>query len=94
MSETEPTEVSVRANACVYILHMLLQRMEQQQPGLLDNMIEGVVNDCAARPDGPASSEPPTGIGAEALRILRLANDQLKIPWEPLRRDQVRPAGA
>lgn len=84
MSDSSFGPTDVRVHACVYILHMLLQRLERQQPGLLDDMIEGVVNDCAAQPQ----SEPPGGIGQEALRILRLANDQLKIPWMPLKRDQ------
>ncbi|MDP9899714.1 hypothetical protein [Variovorax ginsengisoli] len=75
-----------RRDAGLFILHMLLQRLEQQQPGLMDGMIDGILSDRAAM---LATDEPngyPRRIGDEALRILRLANDQLKIPWEPLRK--------
>lgn len=75
-----------RRDAGLFILHMLLQRLEQQQPGLMDGMIDGILGDRAAM---PATDEPngyPRRIGDEALRILKLANDQLKIPWEPLRK--------
>lgn len=53
---------------------------------LMDGMIDGILSDRAAM---PATDEPngyPRRIEDEALRILRLANDQLKIPWEPLRK--------
>jgi len=31
--------------ACGYLLHGLLQRLDQQQPGLIAEMIEGISND-------------------------------------------------
>jgi hypothetical protein len=37
-----------RMGACVYLLHALLQRLEQQQPGLISDMTEGVLHDRAA----------------------------------------------
>ena len=77
----------VRRDANTFVLHMLLQRLESQQPGLLQGMIDGILGDRTAM---PASSEPDSyaqRVGDEALRILNLANDQMKIPWQPLRKD-------
>lgn len=73
-----------RRDAGVFILHILLQRLEQQQPGLMQGMIDGILNDRAALPATPDSDSYPRRVGDEALQILRLANDQMKIPWEPL----------
>jgi hypothetical protein len=47
-----------RIGACVYLLHGLLQRLEQQQPGLIDSMKQGALYDCAAI--DPESSESAT----------------------------------
>ena len=73
-----------RRDAGILILHMLLQRLEQQQPGLMQGMIDGILGDRAAMPTTTESDGYPRRVGDEALRILRLANDQMKIPWEPL----------
>jgi len=85
MDASAQTE-DARIDAGLLILHMLLQRLEQQQPGLMDGMLDGILSDRAAM----AATNEPNGysrrIEDEALRILRLANDQLKIPWEPLRK--------
>jgi hypothetical protein len=67
-----------RRDAGVFILHILLQRLEQQHPGLTQGMIDGILNDRAAL---PATSQ---RVSDEALRILRLATDQMMIAWEPL----------
>jgi hypothetical protein len=75
-----------RRDAGIFILHMLLQRLEQQQPGLMEGMINGVLGDRAALPVTDELDGYPTRVGDEALRMLRLANDQMKIPWEPLRK--------
>lgn len=75
-----------RRDAEIFILHMLLQRLEQQQPGLMDGIIDGILGDRAAMPATDAPDGYPRRVGDEALRILRLANDQMKIPWEPLRK--------
>lgn len=73
-----------RRDAGIFILHMLLQRLERQQPGLMAGMIDGILNDRAAMPVTTELDSYPRRVGDEALRMLRLANDQLKIPWEPL----------
>lgn len=69
-----------RIGACVYLLHGLLQRLEQQQPGLIADMTNGVLNDRAAM-DSEASVAAAQGceIADEALRMLRLMSDQLAL---------------
>lgn len=69
-----------RIGAWVYLLRGLLQRLESQHPGLVENMIEGTLYDRAAI--DPAES--PTAargceIADEALRTLRLMSAQLKL---------------
>ncbi|MBO4120680.1 hypothetical protein J5T34_08005 [Cupriavidus gilardii] len=78
----QPTDAA-RLGACGYILHMLLQRVEQQQPGLLDELIRGVTADrdsVQAQAVGNAQSD---DVFAEALRMLSLANDQRKLQSQP-----------
>ena len=72
-----------RLGACAYLLHMLLQRAEQQQPGMLDALIRGVTADRdGAQAQGLA--DPRTaGVFDEALRMLQLANDQLRAQTRP-----------
>jgi hypothetical protein len=73
-----------RRDAGVFILHILLQRLEQQHPGLTQGMIDGILNDRAALPATSDSDSYPQRVSDEALRILRLATDQMMIAWEPL----------
>ena len=72
-----------RIGACAYLLYMLLQRAEQQQPGMLDALMRGV----AADRDGAQAqglADPRTaGVFDEALRMLELANGQLKAQARP-----------
>lgn len=75
-----------RRDAGLFVLHMLLQRLEQQQPGLMEGMIGGILCDRTAMPATDVPDGYPRLVGDEAMRILRLANDQMKIPWEPLRK--------
>ncbi len=74
----------VRRDAGFFILHMLLQRLEAQQSGLMQGMIDGILGDRASLPASEAADGYPRRVGDEALRLLTLANDQMKIPWEPL----------
>ena len=77
------TSLDPRIGACVYLLHGLLQRLEQQQPGLIENMTEGVLHDRAAMDPG-ASDTAAHGckIADEALRMLQLMSAQLKFARE------------
>ena len=85
-SEQKPEKLAndPRIGACVYLLHGLLQRLEQQQPGLLADMANGVARDRAAM--NPAASDAEAHgceIADEALRMLRLMSDQLKFAQPP-----------
>lgn len=52
----------------------------------MDGMIEGILVDRAAMPVTEEADDYPRRVGDEALRMLRIANDQMKIPWERLRK--------
>ncbi|WP_404993828.1 hypothetical protein [Cupriavidus pauculus] len=73
MSSAQANQVG----ASVYILHMLLQRLESQQPGMLLEMAEGIVADqtAASATDGGKKLDP---VFLEALRIVNLARAQLQ----------------
>jgi hypothetical protein len=80
-SEQAQSEQSddVRVGACVYLLHALFQRLEEQQPGQIADMTEGVLHDRAAmNREGSAAATRGAKIADEALRMLRLMSEQLK----------------
>lgn len=69
-----------RIGACVYLLHGLLQRLDQQRPGLLAEMMEAVSHDRAAmRPEESPSAAQGVLVADEALRMLRLMDAQRKL---------------
>lgn len=71
--ETTPADVEV--GACRYLLHMLLQRLEVSQPGLVDNMLQGAKADLAdMNVRGVAS---PAAAEAVAMLEIVLANNQM-----------------
>lgn len=45
---TQLFDTEATAGACAYILHILLQRLDDSRPGLVLDMLEGVRGDCAA----------------------------------------------
>ncbi|HVK93788.1 MAG TPA: hypothetical protein VM571_03575 [Noviherbaspirillum sp.] len=63
-----------KADACGYILLMLLQRLEKVQPGLLSEMIAGVEGDRSALPSDVPNEEHIKAIFNETLTLLRQAN--------------------
>lgn len=68
-----------KLGACSYLLHGLLQRLEQDRPGLLDSFIAGVEADRGAMSsqDTPGSAV-GREIADEALKMLRLMKAQLQ----------------
>lgn len=54
-----PPATTDTADACIYLLHMLLQRLDPQQPGLVAELLAGAQADRAAvltsNPDQPLS---------------------------------------
>lgn len=73
MSSTQDNQVG----ACVYILHMLLQRLESDRPGMLLEMAEGIAADQASA-SVTESGKKVDGIFLEALRMVNLAKAQLQ----------------
>ncbi len=72
-----------RIGACAYLLHMLLQRAEQQQPGMLDALIRGVTADRDGAQARGLADPRAAGVFDEALRMLELANDQIRAQARP-----------
>jgi hypothetical protein len=69
-----------RIGACVYLLHGLLQRLDQTQPGLIDEMTESVEFDLSAiDPSDSPSAVHGALVAEEALRMLRLMAEQRKL---------------
>jgi len=66
-----------QVGACVYILHMLLQRLESERPGMLKDLATGIAADRAAAGDTVRGKE-VDGVFSEALRIVDLAHAQLR----------------
>ncbi|PLP97485.1 hypothetical protein [Cupriavidus pauculus] len=73
MTSTKDDQVG----ACVYILHMLLQRLESQRPGMLLQMTEGISADQAAA-SATESGKRLDSVFSEALRMVNLAQAQLQ----------------
>lgn len=66
--------------ACGYLIHGLLQRLDQQQPGLIAGMIEGISNDQESmKLLGTPEASKGVEIADAALRALRLMEAQLKM---------------
>lgn len=75
---TELSRADAKAYACSYILVGLLQRINEQQPGLIGDLIAGVESDYAAIQAQGNRNIPDAvpAIFAEALAILRKSNGQ------------------
>lgn len=64
-----------KADASLYLLTGLFQRLESERPGLIQEMIDGVQGDRAALPSGIEDSEHVQAIFDEALGFLKRANN-------------------
>jgi len=62
-----------KADAALYVLTMLLQRLETTTPGLLDELIDGVEGDLAATPDELLNAAHVDAVFSETLSMLRRA---------------------
>jgi hypothetical protein len=71
-SQPEP-DYKVRTDACVYLLHMLVQRREHDQPGYLAKVIQGVESDQQGVARDVPDKDHIDAIFAETLRILKRA---------------------
>ena len=64
----------VKAGACSYILMCLLQRLDAQAPGLIDELVAGVEGDFRAVESQGETPPLVSAIFKEAQAILRRAN--------------------
>jgi len=65
---------NAKADAALYLLTGLLQRLNAERPGMLKEMIAGVEGDRAALPDNIENREHVEKIFDEALELLARAN--------------------
>jgi hypothetical protein len=72
MQMSEQSTAKTKADACIYILHMMLQRLEAQQPGLVQNMLLGAKADLASFNGQENKHEPALKVFNEAISILEL----------------------
>lgn len=65
---------NAKADAAFYLLTGLLQRLDAERPGMLQDMIAGVESDRAALPENIEDREHVEEIFDEAMKLLTLAN--------------------
>jgi hypothetical protein len=68
------TRTDAKAQACSYILLSLLQRMDQQEPGLIDELLAGAKGDFEASQSQRDLPQPVPMIFQEAIVFLTRAN--------------------
>jgi hypothetical protein len=72
--QREFTRMDAKAQACSYILLGLIQRMDEKEPGLIEEMLAGVKGDFdASRSQGDLAAPVPM-IFEEAIAFLTRAN--------------------
>lgn len=65
---------NAKADAALYILTGLLQRLEKERPGMISEMIEGVEGDRSSLPESIEDRDHVEQIFDEATRLLTRAN--------------------
>jgi hypothetical protein len=68
------TRMDAKAQACSYILLSLLQRMDQKEPGLIDDLLAGAKGDFEASQSQDDLPAPVPMIFKEAIAFLTRAN--------------------
>lgn len=64
------------ANACVYLLHMLLQRIESLQPGMTEDLLLGALADQAAFHQQQPQDPVVTATFTQAIAMLQRLHAQ------------------
>jgi hypothetical protein len=67
---SEQSTAKTKAEACTYILHMLLQRLEAQQPGLVQDMLLGAKADLVSVCGQENMPKPVSNVFNEVISIL------------------------
>ncbi|HWT71021.1 MAG TPA: hypothetical protein VN361_02430 [Oxalicibacterium sp.] len=68
---------NAKADACAYLLHMLLQRLETGHPGLINDMLRGALADRNAYESKSTPNGNVVAVFDEAISLLELANVQM-----------------
>lgn len=74
--DTDISSVDARTGACIYIIHGLLQRLESQNPGLVQDLLNGAKADREAVKANCSLSEPVDKVFSETLNILERIHAQ------------------
>lgn len=72
----ESDGVEAKAGACAYILHMLLQRLEDSSPGLVQDLLEGAAADRDAIKLNESMTASLEAVFRETLRLLERVHAQ------------------
>ena len=65
---------AAKSDACIYILTVLLQRMETEKPGLIPEIIDGIKSDQSNMSENINNKEHVESIFNEALTMLERAH--------------------
>jgi hypothetical protein len=76
------TRTDAKAQACSYILLSLLQRMDRQEPGLIDDLLAGATGDFEASQSQGDLRHPVPMIFQEAIALLTRANAYKQNPQD------------
>ncbi len=82
---SEFSKIDAKAGACAYILHMLLQRLEVTQPGIVEELLNGAKADQIAFNSQSSPSEVGSQIFGEAIAALELIHAQNNMASEFVR---------
>lgn len=74
--EIEIANVKAKQGACIYILHMLLQRLEETHSGITKDMLNGAKADFSAVEAQGAATDSAIRRFEAAIEILELINAQ------------------
>jgi hypothetical protein len=73
---SEFSKADAKAGACAYILHMLLQRLEATQPGIVEELLNGAKADQIAFNLQSSPSDAGSQTFGEAIAVLELIHSQ------------------
>jgi hypothetical protein len=79
----EFTGTDAKAAACRYVLLMLLQRLDPKYPGLVDEMLQGVIADFAAmEADGKLNDSLRMVLVETKALLQQAASDKDRLPFQ------------
>lgn len=74
--DNESGDAEAKAGACAYVLHMLLQRLEDTSPGLVQGMLDGTAADRDAAIRAGTMTAPLQRVFQETVEFLEHVHAQ------------------